>query len=148
MFKISFLESPPNIVRPDKNTLTGLLQLGSYKERFISNLVNWSRLQYVTEWRSALGRVLNGQPAALVTDMWLPTQNSHLVWWPMWLVDSNIVFHNQLLFFNQHDIRGEVHLGALFDLIGSRVAQDDEGNPLSEWSVPTTDIKEFLEVYT
>src|SRR5690348_7680794 len=141
MFKISFLSSSQDAVIAGENTLTGLLQLGSYQENFISHLVNWSREQYVTEWRNALKRLLDHQPAALITDMWLPTQNSHLVWWPMWLVDSDVIFHNQLFFFNQHDIREELHAGALYDFIGPRLSQDDEGTPLSEWSVPAIEIR-------
>ncbi|MGE5324071.1 MAG: hypothetical protein ACM3SW_14475, partial [Actinomycetota bacterium] len=122
----------------------GLLRLGPYEERFVSHLVNWSRREYEARWRSALKRVLDHQPAALITDMWLPTQNSHLLWWPMWLVDSNVIFHNQLLFFEQHGVTEELNVLALYDLIGPRLSQDDEGTPISEWSVPAVEIKSFL----
>ncbi|MGO8788436.1 MAG: hypothetical protein ACLQVL_13795 [Terriglobia bacterium] len=105
----------------------------------------WSGQQYVNQWKGALLRALEGKPSALITDMRTPSQSSHLVWWPMWKINCEIVFHNQLLFFGQHKVEGShIDIELLYGFIGKRLSHNNEGTPLSEWTVPVSDVEIFL----
>jgi hypothetical protein len=146
MFSIEFTEEPLMRVDLEKNERVGLLALGHHEERFVVHIGPWSTRQYVVHWRSALIRALKGQPSALVTDMQTPIQSSHLVWWPMWRVNSEIVFHNQLFFFAKHRIEGShIDVKRLYECIGNRFPHNDEGTPVSEWNVPVSEVKRFID---
>jgi hypothetical protein len=145
MFWIGFIDKPLVKLEAREEGKTGLLVLGNHKEELPVHFGTWSESQYVSHWRSALFRALDGRRSALVTDMRLPSQSSHLVWWPMWRVGSSLVFHNQLLFFEQYGIHG-THLDVenLYEFTGVRLSNNKEGTPLSEWFVPVSAVEEFL----
>ena len=82
----------------------------------------------------------------LITDMQTPIQSGHLVWWPMWRVNSEIVFHNQLFFFAKHRVEGSyIDVKRLYEFIGNRFPHNDEGTPVSEWTVPVSEVKRFID---
>ena len=146
MFWIGFTKDPLFDAEPGEKGILGLLMLGSYEERFVTHTWNWSERDYAAQWRHALTRALEGKLSALITDMRLPTQSSHLVWWPMWKVGRDLVFHNQLLFFAKHSLEGShVDVERLYELIGKRMAHNSEGTPVSEWHVPVRDVEAFLK---
>lgn len=145
MFQIEFTDERLIMIRPGEKGRVGLLVLGQHKERFVAHTQTWSEEQYAEHWLLALDRVLHGEPAALITDMATPVESSHLVWWPMWKIESEIIFHNQLLFFEQHRVQGvQLNVTSLYNLIGERLSQNSEGVALSEWAVPIADVKKFL----
>lgn len=147
MFSIGFLDDPIVDAEPGENGRMGLIKLGTWKERFVAHLWTWSEAEYAEHWRRALRLVLSAKPSALITDMKSPSQSSHLVWWPMWRANGEIIFHNQLFFFAQHGIEGpRLNLDQLFRLIGDRVQVDKDGEQISEWKVPLSDVEEFLAV--
>jgi len=64
----------------------------------------------------------------------------------MWKIDSEVVFHNQLLFFEQHKVEGShIDIERLYGVIGERQRHNSDGTPLSEWAVPAAEIEMFLE---
>jgi hypothetical protein len=145
MFWIGFTDEPLLDAELGEVGQVGLLKLGTHEERFVAHLEEWQRDEYAEHWRVALVRALKGVPSALVTDMWTPVQSSHLVWWPLWRIGGDLVFHNQLLFFHMHGINGpHVDIEKLFPLIGEHLSRNDEGTPLSEWRVPVADVQTFL----
>lgn len=146
MFSIGFTDDPLMQAELEGDERVGLLVLGHHKERFVVHMRPWFKRQYVVHWRSALIRALKGEPSALVTDMQTPVQSSHLVWWPMWRIKSEIVFHNQLLFFAKHRVEGShIDVKRLYEFIGNRLRHNDEGTPVSEWTVPVSDVKTFID---
>jgi hypothetical protein len=145
MFWIGFTEEPLFKVDPKEEGLVGRIVLGKHKETFVTHLMTWSEQQYIEHWKLALRRVLDGKSAALITDMRTPVQSSHLVWWPMWKIDDDIVFHNQLLFFEARKIKGpDVDVESLYSFVGEHHSHNVEGTPVSEWKVPVSDIEIFL----
>jgi hypothetical protein len=63
----------------------------------------------------------------------------------MWRIGSKVVFHNQLLFFEKNGIHGsQVDIDSLYGFIGKRVLHNDDGIPLSEWTVSVSDVERFL----
>jgi hypothetical protein len=145
VFRIGFTNDRRTRLYPGEKGLVGFLVIGSHEEAFVAHTWNWSEQQYNDHWKRALVRALDGKPAALVTDMRTPAQSSHLVWWPIWRVDGEVVFHNQLLFFAQYEIAGShVDIERLYDRIGEHFTHNDEGVPVSQWHVPVCEIESFL----
>lgn len=133
MFWIGLLDEPLRDAEPNENGRVGLLRLGDFEERFVSHLWTWSERDYVSHWRQALQRSLAGKPAALITDMKTPEQSSHLVWWPMWRVAEELVFHNQLLFFADYGLKAaQFDAERIFRLIGDRRRRNRDGQPISD----------------
>jgi len=55
------------------------------------------------------------------------------------------VFHNQLLFFAAHKIQGPaLDIESLYSFVGERQSHDVDGTPISEWTVPVSDVEIFL----
>jgi ABC-type histidine transport system ATPase subunit len=145
MFSIGFTEELFTDAQPGEKARIGLLRLGGYEERFIAHLNEWREQEYVEHWARALARALAAKPAALVTDMWTPAHSTHLVWWPLWKVGDDLVFHNQLFFFATHSITGDrIDVEELFVFLGKHFSRNEEGNPVSEWRVPVTQVETFL----
>ena len=154
MFWIGFTDEPLIKVDHQEEGRVGLLVLGDREERFVVHMETWPKGDYVFQWKLALKRVLSGKPSALITDMYTPATSNHLVWWPMWKVGSQVLFHNQLLFFEKYPMpyfrrhRGKVTpitIDWLYKLVGERESQSRDGTPLSEWTVPVHEIEEFLK---
>ena len=148
MFWIGFTDEPLIKLEPHEDEgKVGLLVLGQDRERFVVHTRIWSELEYLDHWRAALIRALDGKEAALITDMRTPTESSHLIWWPMWRVNNEVVIHNQLLSFEEHKIQ-ETHIdvGRLHRFIGEYHSHDKEGTPLSEWTVSVSEVEVFLGV--
>ena len=145
MFSIGFTDEPLIEAEAGEVGRVGLLVLGNQEERFVAHLSVWSEHQYVEHWTRALTRAIAGDAAALITDMQTPDQSSHLVWWPVWRINDDLVFHNQLLFFAQHEIGGsDIDIDRLYRLIGALTFQSSEGTPLSAWRVSVSDAEKFL----
>ncbi len=145
MFWIGFTQEPLLDAEPGEVGRIGMLKLGTAEERFVSHWWTWHEEDYVDHRRDALLRALAGDPSALVVDMTTPAQSSYLIWWPMWRVRDEVVFHNQLFFFEQHGIQGpHLDLTHLFSLIGERATRNEAGEPISEWCVPASDVGKFL----
>jgi len=145
-FHIGFTAEKFIKAEPNEEGLVGLLVLGQHEERFPVHFYAWSMAQYVDQWNKALVRSLTGMPSALITDMATPAQSSHLIWWPMWRLDDEMVFQNQLFFFDQHgSVKQDFVIEDLFGFIGKHKAHDEDGNQLSEWVVPVSDIEFFLD---
>lgn len=140
-----------------------MLVLGDYKERFVVHMDIWSKGDCVFQWKRGLNRVLSGERSALITDMHTPITSNHLVWWPMWKLGNEVVFHNQLLFFEKHEKlwcerlkrhkRNKHRIGlspvdvdSLYKFVGEYESTSHDGRPLSEWRVPVQEIRNFLNI--
>src|SRR5947209_2913967 len=106
MFSIGFIDEAFEEAERGEAGRVGLLVLGEHEERFIAHTLNWSEKEYAHHWTVALKRALETGRSALITDLLTPTQSSHLVWWPVWKINNELVFHNQLLFFEQQKLKG------------------------------------------
>jgi hypothetical protein len=63
----------------------------------------------------------------------------------MWRTNGEVVFHNQLLFFEKHKIQGShIDVELLYELVGEPSSRNEEGSPISEWAVPVSAVEAFL----
>jgi contact-dependent growth inhibition (CDI) system CdiI-like immunity protein len=136
---------PLQKVEPQEEGRVGLLVLGKHKERFVVHFQTWTSEQYKRQWRSALIRGLQSLSSALITDMRVSAQSSHLVCWPFWRIGRELLFHNQLLFFGQNNLRGgNLDIDHLYAVVGEHSRLSQNGAPISEWTVPVSDVEHFL----
>jgi hypothetical protein len=145
-FSINFLDGPLEYPFDDSSVpaARGVIVLNDFHEEFLASLAIWSKHQYQKQWKQSLVEVLEGGgPAAMITEYFGSSESaSHLLWWPLYRQSDNIYVHNNLLFFDQ--------LPQPFDLenaaasIPPRIIQDEDGNLISEWTLPVDDIRSFV----
>ncbi|MEO7086494.1 MAG: hypothetical protein ABI442_18840 [Gemmatimonadaceae bacterium] len=143
-FSIELL--PGEIVDPDTGSQSqyGEITLGSFQERFIALVGYWSAQRYASHWRDALMRVVEGEATScLITSLHDPADSHLLFWWPLYRIGDVVQVQNSILLFEQ--------LSAPFDpdnpfrFVPARTTVSEEGQPISEWEVPVSDIKTFLD---
>jgi CdiI N-terminal domain len=145
MFSIGFIDERFKEAEPGEKGRVGLLVLGQHEERFIAHTLNWSESEYVHHWTVALKRALETGRSALITDLLTPSQSSHLVWWPVWKINDELVFHNQLLFFEEYNLKGSgFDVEGLYSLVSEHASYNTEGDLISEWRVPLGEVQRFL----
>jgi hypothetical protein len=141
MFSIAFQRA---VDADEPNTACGLLTLGSYSESFVSSLSFWSQAEYERHWAEAAGRIMAGAgSSALVTDMYDPANGNFIRWWPFYRRREKLRFHNQVLLIAELDKPFDVR--DLFDAVPPYTSLNEDGQPISEWSLPPEDVEAWLE---
>lgn len=123
---------------------SGEIVIGGFRETFVAPLVYWNVEDYRSSWSLAAKRLLKGEArSAFVTSIHDPNESKYLTWWPAYRIDGRIVFHQQLLFFEQMPRAFEVV--RLFELVPeyTRVSEDERVE-LSEWKVSLDDLAAFV----
>ena len=142
-FSIAFLSEPVPSLEVNEPACPGLIELGSFQERFVSSLSYWNVNDYKRHWRQAITRIVeSSQKSCLITSMYDPSTANFIFWYPMYRVDDTVFVQNQILFLNQ--------LSAPFDerdpfsFVSERKSVNDEGESLSEWCVQVEELESFL----
>jgi CdiI N-terminal domain len=127
----------------DDDSAVGTITLGSFKETFESPLSFWTRNDYEAHWVHALERLVDGsESTALVTEMYDPLSANFITWWPAYRFGSKVRFHNQLLLLAHLSI--PLLPNDLFRHVPPYQDTNDDGDRLSEWTVPIDDLCQFL----
>jgi hypothetical protein len=141
-FDITFLTSPV----PDDTPFTayGRITIGEFTELFQSPLTFWKDTDYQTHWLVSLRRLLNGhERSCLITSITDPTVSSYLFWWPCYRVGTQVIFQNQLLFFDK--LAEPFRVENPYRFVSNRETfSDEDGLPISEWAVSISCISQFL----
>lgn len=141
MFFIGFKTGPRVDDEGWRHALGGI-ELGSVSDGFSSDLSSWSQSDYEAQWREGIARVAAGESSsALVTSYAGPQAAFHFMW-PMWRVGTDIIFTERLVF---GDIIHEPGVVASFyEAVGERRPLSEDGEPISEWIVPFSEVLRFL----
>ena len=127
----------------EPQTCLGQITLGSFAERFESPLGFWREEDYERHWRAAVSRIVAGaEKTALLTAMYDPALANFLTWWPMYREQEFVFVQNHLLFMAQLTTRFDIE--AIDGFVPTRKTIDDDGEKISEWSVPLAEIAHFL----
>ena len=119
----------------------GGIELGGASDSFAADLGTWSPQDYEAQWREAIARLAGGErSSALITSYGGPRATFHSVW-PMWRIKDQVIFHEQL-------VPGEVVAGPdiaahFYAAVGDHRTHSEEGEPISEWTVPLTEVLAF-----
>ena len=103
-FSIVFLDEPWEYLDDDPSipSAIGRLIIGDSQEEFAASLFLWSKENYQSQWRDAIGSLLQGRDrAALIVEYVGPEASGKLEWWPMYAVGETVFLQNHLLFYDQ-----------------------------------------------
>lgn len=142
-FSISLIPDPVPNLDPGVVASLGVIQIGSFQERFIASLMYWSADDYKRHWKQAIERILHSsEVSCLITSMVDPATASHIFWWPMYRVNDNVLIQNHILFFDQ--LQSSFDERNPFSSVTERQTIDEDGNIISEWSVQINELEDFL----
>jgi hypothetical protein len=142
-FSITFQDEPfcHPYYDPSTPAASGVLVLGEFQEDFLASLYQWGREEYERQWRRAIAVLLDGRRSARITEYVSPERASHLVWWPMYLVEDRVFFQNQVLFYDQ--LKEPLSVENALSFVRDREIVNSEGQRLSEWSVHRSGVEAF-----
>jgi hypothetical protein len=140
MFYIGFT-TPPRTDEEGWPHALGGVDLGSESDAFAADLGSWRPSDYERQWRAGVARLAAGHGStALITSYAGPNADFHAMR-PMWRVGGTVFVQDRL-------VLGElVATGAaeeFYALVGERRTVSDNGELISEWSVPFADVVAFL----
>lgn len=140
MFYIGFRTGPRVDAEGWRHALGGI-ELGSESDGFTADLSTWSPRDYEAQWREGIARLAAGEESsALITSYAGPEAPVHSIW-PMWRVGTQVVFQEHLV--PGDAIEGPNVVDAFYRAVGERRSRS-EGSPISEWTVPFSDVLAFL----
>ncbi len=143
-FDISFL-SGPSIREDGWAYAVGTIQGDGLEDYFRANLDYWTQKNYEDHWQKAIKRIVEtGRPTALITDMSDPSTANFITWWPMWRLGEEVRMQNQILFLDELDAPFNIAdpFSSLTDYNGNLT---EEGQRISEWRIPITEMIHFLQ---
>src|SRR4051812_7305867 len=139
-FTIAFTDET---LEDDPLVAAGIVQIGSQRESFHSVLGFWSVETYRAHWITALRRLLSGGGmSCLLTSGPDPARANFFTAWALYPSGGQVYVQNHLIFADELD--GTFDPDAAWRYIGLRATRDEEGNRVSEWRIPRTDIEEFV----
>ena len=120
------------------------LTLRDFVEEHHADLSNWSVQEYEAQWVRELNAIANSRDrGALITSIHDPS-NAYRVWaWPMWRDGDNVHFQNRLLFMLEPKPGFDPFHVA--DYIGNHKLHSEDGELLSQWTVPIAEIRSFID---
>jgi hypothetical protein len=102
----------------------------------------WLQRDYEAQWREGIARLAAGEgSSALVTSYAGPSAAFHFMW-PMWRLGKDVIFTERLV--PGEAIRASNIAESFYQAVGERRSQSDDGEPLSEWVVPFSEVLSFL----
>jgi hypothetical protein len=121
----------------------GQIILGDFQERFRSLITFWKPQDYVRHWQAALRRITTTEDrSCLITSVAAPGDADYLMWWPMYRVGRVVYVQNAVLIFES--LAEPLNLADPFASIPERSVVTEDGDPVSEWSVPVSSVQDFL----
>lgn len=139
-FGIGFTGGAPD---HDPAAAVGEIRLGDFAEVFHAPIGYWSERDYEASWVAGLHRVLADEGiSCLVTAMTDPEVTNFVRVWPLYRVDRVVYVQNRILFLEE--LGGRFDPAAPWDSLDPRSTVSEDGDSISEWSITTADIEEFL----
>jgi len=143
MFSIKFITDPVPDLEVGERAAFGIIQIGSFQERFISSLDFWSIEEYEQQWIQGLIRVVNHEAkSTLITSLTNPKNTNFITWWPIYRIKETVCFQNHLLFLA--DLTTPFDPKSPYSHVHKHSTKSDEGQRISEWQLPIAAIKDFL----
>lgn len=122
----------------------GRIELGTFRERFMSLTTFWSADDYRAHWRAAVGYIVEtGRDACLITSLHDPAESDLLFWWPMYRIDEKVCIRSGMLLFEQLD--RPFRIDDAYTFVRPREVHTTEDEPVSEWEVSIEDLRAFLD---
>jgi contact-dependent growth inhibition (CDI) system CdiI-like immunity protein len=127
---------------PEK-TRFGEILIGSFRERFLSDMTFWTEAEYEGQWRDAVSQVVTLDKAALITSITEPSTTNFIRWWAMYRDGETVVFNDQVFFLSEAKEPFAAHATGRF--VPERETVSETGQPISEWSTTTAALRAFRQ---
>jgi contact-dependent growth inhibition (CDI) system CdiI-like immunity protein len=146
-FSICFTGEPDQYLGDDPNVpyAMGRIVAGGLDEGFASTLYEWSKSDYEAQWLRSLEQLIVGSTkVALITQYVNPSESSNLEWWALYRGENDMVYvQNHLRFYDQ--LGSDFSVADASRFLAERITVNGDGNRISEWEVPFTEIKLFVD---
>ena len=147
-FSICFTGEPDQYLGDDPNVpyAMGRIVAGELDEGFASTLYEWGKRDYEAQWLHSLERIVAGDmKVTLITQYVNPAESSNLEWWALYRGEHDLVYaQNHLRFYDQ--LGGDFSVVDANRFLQERITANEDGKRISEWEVPFTDIKLFVDL--
>lgn len=141
-FAIEVTEDPTD----DERQRFGRIRLDGDVERFLMDVEFWSPDDYRASWRAACAR-LDAAPGDIVScpvaSTCDPTKANFISTWPLYRVGDTVFVQNSLVFLDELETPLDLTRPWLAD--DPRRTRTEDGQQISEWSVPLAAVRRFLE---
>ena len=148
-FSICFTGEPDHLGDdPNVPYAMGRIVAGGLDEGFASTLYEWSKGDYEAQWLRSLERLIAGETkVALITYYVNPAESSNLEWWALYRGEHDVVYvQNHLGFYDQ--LGSDFSVANANRFLQERITANADGNRISEWEVPLTEIRLFVDLLT
>lgn len=148
MFDIAFCSDHPRDSghTEEPHISHGVIRLNEFNEIFECSLEYWDKNEYRSQWYKGICRAVDKRSdSCLITSITNPATANFLVWWPMYVVDSRVVFRNQLYFLEGPNNGFDVEHPYRF--LMPRKPYSEDGEKVSEWSVSMDDLKAWIDAF-
>jgi hypothetical protein len=138
VFDIKFTSGEAELQDEGWYGLWGRITLDDYAEDFLASVGPWQRGDYERQWIEAARRLLSGVGrAGFFTD-------AFRFWWTTWREGERVYVHEELLVGGR--LSGVTDFTtAPYALVQDRATHTEEGQPISEWEVSASAVREFVE---
>ena len=143
-FSISFLDQALEYLGDDPTipSAIGLIGLGDFQEEFASTLYEWKQSDYEEQWHYAMTSLLEGaEKVALMVYYVNPAESINFEWWPMYRVGDMVALQDHMPWYDQ--FADPFSIERQFDFVSDRRIANEDGQRISEWSVPLESVREF-----
>lgn len=124
----------------------GEIGFGDLDEQFVAPVEYWSKEKYETQWKEAVGRIVNSRDdtsSMLIISMHDPRQANFLVAWSLYKIDNRVYAQNSLIFMNS--LKQPFNERMIYDSVPEReTISEDTGEPISEWRLSVDDLATWL----
>lgn len=121
----------------------GEIELGEYRETFTALIGFWSPRDYEEHWKRSLRRLVDeDMPTCLITSLHDPSVAEILHWWLLYPEADAVRAQNALLPLRQ--LANPLDTRNPYTAIPRYRSKSEEGYDISEWTIPTVDVRTFL----
>lgn len=129
--------------RYGEGSFLGSIAMGEFSEDLICSASYWSREDYVAQWLKALRNACAGaSKSAIIASMRDPGEMNFVFVWSLYRDGEQVHVQNRMIFTSEID--GTFDPDCVESYIDDRRTISDDGGRISEWTVRTSDIQEFL----
>jgi hypothetical protein len=134
---------PDDEGNPPPGCCFGEVCIGSFRERFLSDVTFWRRADYEKQWASAASSILSGDKTGLIVSLPDPSSANFVRWWAMYREGEVVFLQEQICFLDELSEKFDPDM--VYKFVRSRETTSEDGQAISEWSTTVSAVRGFLD---